>query len=222
MGGRGSAADRAQVLKTGQYTARDADDEVTATQLLANGGPEVKAAAQVALDGPASWRREFVQVGRFQAAQRDADASTHDAAMRSLLAQISATAAIATQQAAKAAEAAATARKAADDANRYAAEARASANDADRYATEARNSANAAQTSADQAAASAKTAREAAARARQDAAAAGVSANRAAGSASQARAYASAAYGYAARARRPAVRGARRLEHPRLRGEDTP
>nr|WP_245915300.1 hypothetical protein [Amycolatopsis sulphurea] len=100
------------------------------------------------MEGPALWRRDFVQVGRFQAVQRDADATSHDEAIRSLPAQISASAASATQNAANAA---AIARKAAADADRYAAEARTSANDADRYAAEARTSVDSTQASADRA-----------------------------------------------------------------------
>src|SRR4029450_1667276 len=46
------------------------------------GGPEVKAAAQVALAGPASYISYFLTASRYQAAQRDAEQAAHVSAVR--------------------------------------------------------------------------------------------------------------------------------------------
>ncbi|MFJ9799981.1 ALF repeat-containing protein [Streptomyces wuyuanensis] len=47
----GSTAKLLEFLSTGQFTARTADEQVQASQLIGSGGPEIKAAARIALEG---------------------------------------------------------------------------------------------------------------------------------------------------------------------------
>ena len=57
-----------QFLRTGQYTARTADDRLEVYRVMTAGGPEVQAAAKVALAGPASYIAYFLTASRYQAA----------------------------------------------------------------------------------------------------------------------------------------------------------
>lgn len=58
-GGPGVKADLHRFLEVGQFKAREDDDRVAVAQAMANGGPEVKSAAQAVLSGPSSGLREF-------------------------------------------------------------------------------------------------------------------------------------------------------------------
>ncbi|MEN3305949.1 MAG: hypothetical protein V7603_2151, partial [Micromonosporaceae bacterium] len=154
-----------QFLEIGQYGAAAADQRVKVNQILADpdSGPELAAAAQIALDGPPAFLTQFLAVGRFAAAQRDQDSASHDAVVSALLAQAAEAAAVAVQNAMEAQAAAATARNAAGDAARYAQQAADSAAEAAGYAQQAQQSAAQARDSAARAAASANTAVAAAA-----------------------------------------------------------
>jgi hypothetical protein len=149
-----------QFLQTGQYTAAAADKRIKVNQILSSpdSGPELKAAAQIALDGPPAFLDKFLTVERYAAAQRDQDTAAHDAVVSSLLSQAAQVATTAVQNAFEAQAAAATARNAAAEAAGYAQQATNSANQAAGYAQQALQSAAAAAASADRAAASARTA----------------------------------------------------------------
>jgi hypothetical protein len=211
---RGQAAldsnDDAQLrafLKQGQFDAQAIDQRVKVNQILADpdSGPEVRDAAQVALDGPPAFLDQFLQVGRYQAAQRDQDAAAHRATVSALLVQASQAATTAVQNAMTAQQAAAEARGAAADAAGYAQQAAQSAQTAAGYAQQAASSAAAAANSADQAAASAKTAVSAAQRADTSARNAARSAVWAAASARHAADDATRAYNSAKQARDTAI-----------------
>lgn len=193
-------------LDSGQFTALASDERVKVNQILASSssGPEVKAAAQAALDGPSGYVHKFLIADRYEAAQRDQDTATHVAEVSSLLSRASAAATLATQKAYEAQATAATARGAAAEAAGYAQQAQQSAAQAAGYAQQAAESANQAQSSATAAIASADAARNAAATAQQAAKAAGrsaiwaqQSAQRAVGSANQAIESAKSAFGSA-------------------------
>ncbi|MCW7946550.1 hypothetical protein AAW14_32375 [Streptomyces hygroscopicus] len=141
-----------------------------ASKLVNDGGPEVQAAAKIALTGPADQLHEFLEVGQYMADRKDKLAQAHTAQMQRLLDEADGIAASARKDSWLAAKAAATAKNAKDEANKAAAEAQKSTDQAGKYAADAKKSAAQAQTSADQAADSAKTARSAADRADQNAA----------------------------------------------------
>lgn len=147
-------------LETDQYLASAADQRVKVNQVLAdpNSGSELKAAAQIALDGPPVFLSRFLSGGRHAAAGRDQDSATHAAVIAALLAQAAQVATLAVKTANEAQSAAATARGAATEAHGYADQALAAAADAAGYATQASQSAAAAQDAANRAAASASTA----------------------------------------------------------------
>ncbi|MEU4365974.1 polymorphic toxin-type HINT domain-containing protein [Micromonospora chersina] len=151
-------------LRTGQYAAANSDDRVDANRILAAAaeGTELKAAAQIALDGPAAALRQFLETGQYKAARNDYDTAAHNAEVSALLSQAAAAATTAVQQAEEAQAVAATARSAAADAQMWADKAKVSAGKAAGFAQDAVASANAAQASADKATASARTALEAA------------------------------------------------------------
>jgi hypothetical protein len=153
-----------QFLETGQYAAAAADKRVKVNQILASpdSGPELKAAAQIALDGPPAFLDQFLKVERYVAAQRDQDTAAHDATVSALLAQATEVATTAVVNALRAQAAAATARGAAQEATGYALQATNSAIEAGKYAQQAEQSAAKAQESANRAAASASTAAAAA------------------------------------------------------------
>jgi hypothetical protein len=165
-------------LNTGQRDAAAADERVKVNQILAdpNSGPELKDAAQVALDGPPQFLGQFLAVGQYQAAQHDYDRDSHNATVLSLLVVANEAANTAMQNAYNAEAAAATARAAAAEAVSYAQQAAQSASQAAGYAQQAQNSAAQAQASAQQAAASAQTAVAAAKSANQSASNAAASA----------------------------------------------
>lgn len=200
----GSAGKLRDFLNETQYTAREADERIRATQLTGSGGPETKAAAQVALESPPELLHDFIEVGQYAAARMDNLTATHVAAMKQLIAQASAAAATAHVDAAHAdivaskaeddADKAAKAAKAADQANK-------SAGKAKDFELAARAFAKDAETSANRAAQSAKTATQAANAAKRDADAAAAYASQAQASASWARSSADSAYAAADDAR---------------------
>ncbi|GGX60292.1 hypothetical protein GCM10010510_00670 [Streptomyces anandii JCM 4720] len=201
----GSPKAMREFLNGGQYQARNQDERVEASKLVNDGGPEVKAAAKIALSGPADQLHEFLQVGQYMADRKDKLADTHAAQMQRLLNEADGAAASARKDSWLAAKAAATAKNAKDDANKAAAEAKKNADQANQYASDAKKSADQAQDSANQAANSAKTARNASDRADQSAAEADESAAQADWSASYARDTAYAANYAAADARADAL-----------------
>ncbi|MEV4276958.1 polymorphic toxin-type HINT domain-containing protein, partial [Actinoplanes xinjiangensis] len=158
------------------------------------GGPEVKAAAQVALSGPKSYLTYFLTTSQFQAAQRDQEQAAHVQAARALVIQTQEYAQKAMADAAKANAAALKAWDKVAEANKAAADAIAYANKAAGYANDAKKSAAEAKASADQAAQSATKAKQAAASAQASADAAAQSAATATAAAARARADADAAY----------------------------
>ncbi|MFF3075338.1 polymorphic toxin-type HINT domain-containing protein, partial [Kitasatospora sp. NPDC057936] len=58
-------------LATGQYPGKDDDDRVALSQIMATGGPGVKAAAGKALDGTIDDVRAFLTIGQFKARDDD-------------------------------------------------------------------------------------------------------------------------------------------------------
>ncbi|GAA3586146.1 hypothetical protein GCM10022419_080350 [Nonomuraea rosea] len=154
-------------LDSGQYTAAVIGERVLVNQILAgaDSGPEVKAAAQIALDGPAPGLRQFLSTGRFTAAERDHESAIHLAVVAGLLKSISQVAETAVQSALEAQAVAARARDDAAQAATYAQQAIDSAKRAAGFAQQARDYAGQAVASANKAAAAVKTAREAATRA---------------------------------------------------------
>ncbi|MFJ6384894.1 polymorphic toxin-type HINT domain-containing protein [Kitasatospora sp. NPDC092039] len=190
-------------LGKGLADAQAADDRLTATRLedAPATEPELKAAAKVALEGPVQELRAFVAEGQYTAQQKDRLTAVHVADVKGLIAQATAAAATAAQNAATAQAAAAVARAASEEAKGYEAAAQASANTATEYVAKAQAAADAAQADAARAAASAKTANAAKASANRDAASAVHSANRAEQSARQARSAATDANNSAAEAR---------------------
>lgn len=195
----------AQFLRTGRYQAAEADDRITAGQIITAGGPEVKAAGRIGLEGPRGYIRYFIETEQFKARQRDQEAATHAATVSRYVAEASQYAANAQKDAADAGHAAAIARQAQAEAEAYARQASQAAALAAGYAADAQASALQAKASADQAAAAAQRAREAAASAQRAAQSATRSASEANASAAQARGYAAAAQSSAARARASAI-----------------
>jgi len=182
----GTAQEAHEFLRTGQHAARAADDRLRILGMLQTAGPEVEAAAQVALAGPPSYATYFLAAGQYEAAQRDAEQAAHVHAVQSLVRQAQEYAQKALADAAEARRVAAVAKGAAGEATTYANQARAAATQAAAYADQAAQSAAAAKTSADQAAESARTAEDAAAKAQasadqaaRSAVTAGAAANRA-------------------------------------------
>lgn len=151
-------------LERDAATAAAADRRIKINQIRVDdaSGPELRNAAQVALDGPPGIQVEFLTTARHKAAQADMDAAAHDAVVSALLAQASQSAYDALKDAMEAHEVAATARGAAEEAVGYARDAQESAETADGYAREAQESANEARASADRAAQSARSAASAA------------------------------------------------------------
>ncbi|MEO3891336.1 ALF repeat-containing protein [Nonomuraea sp. B5E05] len=154
-------------LDTGQYTAAAIGDRVRVNQILASpdSGPEVKAAAQIALEGPPPGLRKFLTTGHYTAAERDHESAIHLAVVGGLLKRVSEVAETAVEYALEAQSVAARARNDATQAASYAKQALESAKRAAGYAQQADNYAGQAVASAEKAAASVKTAREAATRA---------------------------------------------------------
>jgi hypothetical protein len=181
-------------IHTGYYTARTSDERVRAVQLRSTGGPELKAAADVAVAGPPQVLHQFIEVEQYRAARQDKLTATHVSRVQGLIAGAAKIAATAQQDAALAAKVAAEAIKAAEDAAKHASDARESARQAGEFAKEADAHADAAEKSAADAAASAKKARAAEADAKQAARSADLSADRATASAAAAQVSASDAW----------------------------
>ncbi|MGW1408466.1 ALF repeat-containing protein [Streptomyces sp. NPDC002403] len=159
------------------------DERVLAARLATEGGPELKAAATIALAGPAELIHEFVTVGRYMAQRKDDLATTHQRHLQGLLAEGSMIAAKAYEDAWRAAEAAAKAIITTKEAAEASDQADESARQAEGHAGDADASADGAESSA----AAASAARAAANRADADAEAAEDSAANAAFSAAYAR-----------------------------------
>ncbi|MGC4876490.1 polymorphic toxin-type HINT domain-containing protein [Micromonospora sp. DT43] len=158
----GDATAAHDFLRTGQYTARTADERLEVYRVMDAGGPEVKAAGQVALSGPPSYISYFLATSRYQAAQRDLEQAAHVATVRKLILEAQQYAQKALEDAARAQEAALDAAGSAAEADKAAARATAAAQAAEQHRANAQLSAQAAKKSADDAAASAQTARNAA------------------------------------------------------------
>ncbi|MGV9214922.1 polymorphic toxin-type HINT domain-containing protein [Micromonospora sp. RB23] len=154
-------------IASGQYTAATIGQriQVNTIQASPDSGPEVKAAAQIALDGPPAGLRKFLDEGRYAAAERDQDAAAHLAVVAGLVQRINQIAQTAVQNAMTAQSIAAQARKDAAAAADYANQAAASAQKAAGYASQAAQYANQASQSVDKAAAAVQTAKAAATRA---------------------------------------------------------
>lgn len=181
------------------------DDRVKATTLLANGGPYVKAAAKIALEGDTHMLRQFIGTTQHEFARIDHDHATHISAVRAMIAGAAKVAQEAQENAARASEAAALARDAAAKATEWADLAKGYAAAAKLSAEEARKNAEAAEGSAAAAARSAETARLAAAAARKASSVARSAATRAVRSATEAASYAATAAVSAAAARQASL-----------------
>src|SRR5207248_106321 len=144
-------------LDADQYVAQQNDDRVKVNQILAKGGPELKAQAQAALDGPPALLRKFLQVDQFTAARRDQNTAAHNALVAGLVMQATEMASTAASNAFDAQAAAARARQAASEADGYARQAADAAQQAAGYAQQAAQSANQAENSARDPANSANT-----------------------------------------------------------------
>ena len=151
-------------LADGRYAAETVDQRIKVNQVLADpaSGPELRNAAQVALDGPQQFIDQFLTVEQFRAARDDQDSAAHNATVLALLTQGSEAAAKASENALLAQAAAARARAAQAEADFYVQQAAASAAQAAGYAAQAKDSAAQATASALKAAASAATAQNAA------------------------------------------------------------
>ncbi|MFG1871051.1 polymorphic toxin-type HINT domain-containing protein [Micromonospora arborensis] len=154
-------------IASGQYTAAAVGQRIQVNTILASSdsGPEVKAAAQIALDGPPAGLRQFLDEGRYAAAERDQDGAAHLAVVAGLVQRINQIAQTAVQDAMTAQSVAAQARADAAAAADYANQAAASAQKAAGYATQAARYADQAGQSAEKAAAAVRTAKAAATRA---------------------------------------------------------
>ncbi len=202
-------AGTAEALHTFLHVERTAavreDDRVAAMTLLANGGPYVKAAARIALEGNTHMLRQFIRTTQHEFARIDHDHATHISAIRAEIARAAKIVADAQEDAARASEAAAIARQAAAEATQWAELAEGYAADAAQSAEEARKNAEAAEASAADAARSAETARQAAAAARRASSVARQAATRAVRSAEVAASYAADAQSSATAARKASI-----------------
>ncbi|MGW7278870.1 ALF repeat-containing protein, partial [Streptomyces sp. NPDC054844] len=181
------------------------DDQVEIFRLLDSGGPYMKSAAQIVLEGSARMRRYFVARDKYNVARLDQDHATHVAAIRAAIAHAAKVAAQALADAALASKAAAEARQAASEATEWAQKAKGYATDASESAIEAKANADAADKSAADAARSAASAKQAASVARGAARTANYSMRQASASARQAVSYAADAQASAASARAAAI-----------------
>ncbi|NUP18477.1 MAG: hypothetical protein HOZ81_20800 [Streptomyces sp.] len=154
-------------LDTGRQIAAATGERVLVNQILASpdSGPEVKAAAQIALDGPVPGLQKFLSTGRFTAAERDNEGAIHLAVVAGLLKEISQVAETAVQSALEAQALAARARGDAVQAASYAQQATDSATRATGYAQQARTYASQAAASVQKATTAVQAAREASTRA---------------------------------------------------------
>ncbi|MFD0411936.1 ALF repeat-containing protein, partial [Kitasatospora sp. NPDC127116] len=171
--------DLQKFLTETQFTAKDSDDRVKLVQILSSGGPNVQAAARIALNGSIQDVRDFLATGQYIAQSRDQE--------RASIAQLAQQAKDASAQAAQETAAAIEAKDQAvhnselakADAARAAVETQQAGNDTAK-ATEAANRAAGA---ADRAGAAAQTALTAARAANASARAAAVAASNAAAAA---------------------------------------
>ncbi|WP_144127532.1 polymorphic toxin-type HINT domain-containing protein, partial [Catellatospora sichuanensis] len=154
-----------EFLDTGRYTAAATGQRVRVNQIAAAGGPEVKAAAQIALDGPPVLLAEFLGTGQYTAAERDYESMAHLSTVGGMLENIHQIATTAVQNSQLAHSVAAQARDDAQQAAAYAMQAAASAEQATAYAIQAQAYVAEATQAVDKAAAAAATARSAATRA---------------------------------------------------------
>lgn len=197
----GSAQALHRFLAVELAEAMKEDDQVEVFSLLNSGGPYIRSAAQIVLEGSSRMRRAFVVRDQFNVARLDLDRATHVSAIRAAIAHAAKVAAQALQYAALASKAAAEARQAAQEASEWAAKAQGYAQDAADSADEAKTNADAADKSAAAAAQSAKDALAAAATARGAARSANYSMRQAVGSAKQAVSFAVDAQASASQAR---------------------
>ncbi|MHC3389636.1 polymorphic toxin-type HINT domain-containing protein [Streptomyces lavendulocolor] len=165
----GSGKVLATFLEVGQYPARITDEEVIASRLVKKDDSELDAAALAALAGTPQDLHEFVAVGQYTAARKDALTAHHRAQIARILAEGEIIAAKAQVNRWRAAEAAARANKAAGEAEDAATEAKKSEKVAKDHAADAKKSADAAAASSAAASQSAASARQAAAAADRDA-----------------------------------------------------
>lgn len=194
-------------LNNVQPAAKAIDDRKRVSSILSAApldAKELRGAARVALEGPASYVREFLTTGQVEATKRDQETTSHVAAIEVLVNRAKSDAATARAAYWSAESAAARAKQSWAEAEKFATDARNSANAAKASSNEAADFATQAQKSADDAAASAETARSAATRARSDAQSAGSEAAKAANSAAAARNSASNAAASAAAAQQSA------------------
>ncbi|WP_176956584.1 MULTISPECIES: ALF repeat-containing protein [unclassified Streptomyces] len=199
-----------QFITTGDTQARTQDERVRAAQLADPGnhntGPQLKAAARIALEGPTDLLHAFIVVGQYKTQRQDQLGATHEAQVQQLIDQAARVAATAQKNAAEACNAAATAgRRTATEAAGYAKQAQQAAKDAQKYPAQADGYATQAEQSAKYAAASASTARKAQQNAASAAAAAVTSAAHAQFSADAARSSADSAWTAAPQARSSAT-----------------
>ncbi|MGW1934867.1 hypothetical protein ACWCPG_37195, partial [Streptomyces sp. NPDC001919] len=185
--------------------AQREDDGVATAALLGSGGRYTRAHAQVAMEGPAWMRRNFIASVQYKSAQLDYDSDTHIAAMQGAIAAAAKIADKAQVDAARAQQAAALARAASQEAQVWADKATASAKQAEASALKADSFADQAERSAVSARASAAKAAQAASVARVAARSANYSASRAVESARNAVASANAALASANSARSSAL-----------------
>ncbi|WP_335936371.1 ALF repeat-containing protein [Streptomyces sp. PTD5-9] len=172
---------------------------------MGSGGPEVKSAARIALDGSPQMLHAFIASGQYMAQRKDLLAATHVAQVQQMISEAAEIAATAQHDAATAQKVAATARKAAAEADKYAKQAKELVGRAQTYADEATQHAKDAEASATAAAKSANTARDAANNANRAADNAAASAATATVSAENAQAFASQAWVAADQARDSAI-----------------
>jgi len=153
-----------EFLDVGQYDAAAVGERVRVNQIMAasDSGPELKAAAQVALNGPPNVLRDFLGTGRYTAAERDYRTGAHLAVVGGLLQDIHKVAELAMKNALDAQAVAARARGDAQLAVQYTQQAAASATQAVEYAEAAQAYANDAAASVQKAATAVNTARAAA------------------------------------------------------------
>ncbi|MFD8146718.1 ALF repeat-containing protein [Streptomyces sp. NPDC059708] len=201
----GSATALHRFLTVELVEAVKVDDRVQVFTLLSSGGPYMKSAAQIVLEGPARMRRSFVLQDMFEVARLDQDHAAHVSAIRASIAHAAKVAAKALEDAALAAKVAAEARKAAAEASQWAQKAQGHAADAEAAARDAKTNADAADASAAEAAKSAASAKRAASSAQVASRSANHSMRQAMASAEQAVSSASSAQASASRARASAL-----------------
>ncbi|MEU8437606.1 ALF repeat-containing protein [Streptomyces sp. NPDC029216] len=201
----GSAAALHRFLTVELADAVKVDDQAQVFALLSSGGPYMKSAAQIVLEGPAYMRRNFILQDSFDIARLDQDHATHVSAIRASIAHAAKVAANALEEAALASKAAAEARQAAADASQWASKAQGYAADATTAAREAKTNADAADASAAEAAKSAASAKQAASAAQVASRSANYSMRQAMASARQAASSSSSAQANASQARASAL-----------------